>query len=136
MWGVERWKKKFCDSIVHSNYKLAACVHCTRYTLCRRISSSIDRSVTFIQEIFKQWKSWDSLENCRVLYENALCSTQCVLCIVCHGWLQNYLEPTKVNERSSIFFPRALNFQRNRILMTSCDFPWLLNNFWFISTTL
>ena len=55
-----------------------------------------------------------------VLYENALCSTQCV---VCHGSLQNYLEPTKVNERSSIFFPRALNFQRNRILMTSCDFP-------------
>merc|ERR1712098_933622 len=40
----EEWKdekKKFCDSIVHSNYKLAACVHCTRYTLCRRISSSI-----------------------------------------------------------------------------------------------
>ena len=135
MWGVERWKKKFCDSIVHSNYKLTACVHCTRYTLCRRISSSIDRSVSFYRKSSNNGNR-EIVWKIAVLYENALCSTQCVLCIVCHGWLQNYLEPTKVIERSSIFFPRALNFQRNRILMTSCDFPWLLNNFWFISTTL
>ena len=132
---MERWKKKFCDSIVHSNYKLTACVHCTRYTLCRRISSSIDRSVSFYRKSSNNGNR-EIVWKIAVLYENALCSTQCVLCIVCHGWLQNYLEPTKVIERSSIFFPRALNFQRNRILMTSCDFPWLLNNFWFISTTL
>ena len=135
MWGVERWKKRFCDSIVHTNYKLTACVHCTRYTLCRRISSSIDRSVSFYRKSSNNGNR-EIVWKIAVLYENALCSTQCVLCIVCHGWLQNYLEPTKVIERSSIFFPRALNFQRNRILMTSCDFPWLLNNFWFISTTL
>ena len=132
MWGVERWKKRFCDSIVHTNYKLTACVHCTRYTLCRRISSSIDRSVSFYRKSSNNGNR-EIVWKIAVLYENALCSTQCV---VCHGSLQNYLEPTKVNERSSIFFPRALNFQRNRILMTSCDFPWLLNNFWFISTTL
>ena len=135
MWGVERWKKRFCDSIVHTNYKLTACVHCTRYTLCRRISSSIDRSVSFYRKSSNNGNR-EIVWKIAVLYENALCSTQCVLCIVCHGWLQNYLEPTKVIERSSIFFPRALYFQRNRILMTSCDFPWLLNNFWFISTTL
>ena len=132
MWGVERWKKRFCDSIVHTNYKLTACVHCTWYTLCRRISSSIDRSVSFYRKSSNNGNR-EIVWKIAVLYENALCSTKCV---VCHGSLQNYLEPTKVNERSSIFFPRALNFQRNRILMTSCDFPWLLNNFWFISTTL
>ena len=112
-------KKRFCDSIVHTNYKLTACVHCTRYTLCRRISSSIDRSVSFYRKSSNNGNR-EIVWKIAVLYENALCSTQCV---VCHGSLQNYLEPTKVNERSSIFFPRALNFQRNRILMTSCDFP-------------
>ena len=103
----EEWKdekKKFCDSIVHSNYKLAACVHCTRYTLCRRISSSIDGSVTFIQEIFKQWKSWDSLENCRVLYENALCSTQCVVHNCSVSWKLTELFGTNKSERKVIYF--------------------------------
>ena len=46
----EEWKdeKKSSATVLYTqNYKLAACVHCTRYTLCRRISSSIDRSVSF-----------------------------------------------------------------------------------------
>ena len=144
----EEWKdeKKSSATVLYTqNYKLAACVHCTRYTLW--FSSSIDQShfyrcwlvewclacylcvassgIIELKNIMEtSWGNRESLENCRVLYENAVCTLYSV------SWKITELFGTNKSERKVIdFLSQSFLFsERNRILMTCCDFPRLLNN--------
>ena len=70
------------------------------------------------------WGNRESLENCRVLYENAVCTLYSV------SWKITELFGTNKSERKVIdFLSQSFLFsERNRILMTCCDFPRLLNN--------
>ena len=144
----EEWKdeKKSSATVLYTqNYKLAACVHCTWYTLW--FSSSIDQShfyrcwlvewclacylcvassgIIELKNIMEtSWGNRESLENCRVLYENAVCTLYSV------SWKITELFGTNKSERKVIdFLSQSFLFsERNRILMTCCDFPRLLNN--------